>query len=209
VGRTTEYTARTPNIPNSRYRFCDRTCFPSRSLGAYRAGSVIRMVSSDGQFVVEGVRYSSREGEGTYPDIGLRESTRHQVLAQPEISEFDVVVCVQEDCEPNTSHKSRATGQFSTVSFSNRYEPGKTGISTPTILRLQIPMQNLPSRTSLDVHPPSCRSTSQTQTQRISASRADIQRIQLSPQTHLPSRYDARFPLKRRPGDPSCNIWRG
>lgn len=40
-----------------------------------------------------------KSGKGTCPDIGLRESTRHQVLAQPEISEFDIVVCVQEDCK--------------------------------------------------------------------------------------------------------------
>lgn len=52
-------------------------------------------------------------GKGTYSDIGLRESTRYQVLAQSEISEFDIVVCVQEDCEPITSHQPRATRSVS------------------------------------------------------------------------------------------------
>jgi hypothetical protein len=40
-----------------------------------------------------------KSGKGTYSDIGLRESTGHQVLAQPKIPEFDIIVRVQEDCK--------------------------------------------------------------------------------------------------------------
>ena len=119
MGLTKEYTARTPNTPDSRYHSCDRTCSPSRSLGAYRAESAMSMNTPYGQFAVHECGINEEGKTKHTPTYVCVKAPATKFLLNPKSPSL-----ILSSASRKTVNQSRHINQgrsisFSTVSLSN------------------------------------------------------------------------------------------